>query len=605
MDAKSKTEVDTWVGGAGATILRLKIDRFRAFQKLDWFPKAGLNVILGGGDAGKTTILEAIALLLNPSNAALVSDNDYWRRQRKDGFFIGAVISLPPDSSIATQSRPAFPWEWDGRKACKPQDADEGEPARPIGPPVYKVSVSGSEELDLTYAIHNPNDTTDIFSPTLRREIGLVRLGGDDRNDRDLRLVQGSALDRLLSDKALRSRLTSTFSDVDVKAELQSEGQAAMKQLNETFGDRALPHDLGLGLSAGQGQSISALIGLTAAIEESRLPLSSWGSGTRRLASLAVAQACRSGCPITLVDEAERGLEPYRQRKLVTELAEGPSQVVMTTHSAPALAAAEPATIWYLSQGHVIAELSSPRLVQLQKRDPEAFLSRLTLVGEGPTEVGFLEEALKREIATDLLDLGVRLCDGQGNTFTLELLEDLNKAKLGVAAFVDCEGDNTSRWANLKSSMGDLLFQWPTGCTEANVIAHIPDDRLEALLVDPDDIGTQPRLASLVERLKVLDPTAAFPKHDFPTIAAVAGDRLRALIVAAASGDSKGAVDDKQAKTWKKHGKRWFKTLEGGRELADKAYAMGAMAKVRPQLQPLIDALEALTATTPKATESG
>src|SRR5688572_10820897 len=133
-----------------------------------------------------------------------------------------------------------------------------------------------------------------MFLAHLRREIGLVRLGGDDRNDRDLRLVQGSALDRLLSDKALRSRLTAKFSDVDVTPELQSEGQEAIAQLNTTFSERALPHDLGLGLSAAQGQSLSALIGLTAAIEESRLPLSSWGSGTRRLASLAVAQACRS-----------------------------------------------------------------------------------------------------------------------------------------------------------------------------------------------------------------------------------------------------------------------------------------------------------------------
>jgi putative ATP-dependent endonuclease of OLD family len=590
------------VGASGATILRLKINRFRAFQKFDWFPKAGLNVVLGGGDAGKTTLLEAIALLLNPSNAALVSDHDYWRRQRKDSFFIGAVISLPPESSISTQTRPAFPWEWDGKQACAPQDSEDGEPVRPVGPPVYKVSVSGSEELDLTYTIHNPNGTTDIFSPTLRREIGLVRLGGDDRNDRDLRLVQGSALDRLLSDKALRSRLTAKFSDFDVKAELQSEGQEAINQLNSTFGERALPHDLGLGLSAAQGQSISALIGLTAAIEESQLPLSSWGSGTRRLASLAVAQACRSGCPITLVDEAERGLEPYRQRKLVTELAGGPSQVVMTTHSAPALAAAEPATIWYLSQARVIAELSSARVVQLQQRDPEAFLSRLTLVGEGPTEVGFIQEVLAREVATDLLDLGVRLCDGQGNNFTLELLEEFNKAKLALAAFVDCEGDNTKRWADIKATMGDLLFQWPTGCTEANVIAHIGDDKLEALLVDPEETQTQPRLASLVERLKVLEPEATFPKHDFTTIAAVGGDQLRALIVAAASGDSDGAPE-RQAKTWKKHGKRWFKSLEGGRELADKAYALGAMTAVKPQLQPFIDALTALTATMPKATE--
>lgn len=123
MGAKTNTEANALVDAAGATILRSKIERYRAFLKFDWFPKGGLNVILGGGDAGKTTILEAIALLLNPSGGALVSDNDYWRRQRKEGFFIGAVIRLPPDSSIATQSRPAFPWEWDGRQACRPQPA--------------------------------------------------------------------------------------------------------------------------------------------------------------------------------------------------------------------------------------------------------------------------------------------------------------------------------------------------------------------------------------------------------------------------------------------------------------------------------------------------
>ena len=601
MDATAGAAANTSIGAAGATIFRLKIDRFRAFQKFDWFPHSGLNVILGGGDAGKTTILEAIALLLNPSNAALVSDNDYWRRQRKEGFFIGAVIGLPPDSSIATQTRPSFPWEWDGRRACAPQEAEDGEPLRPVGPPVYKVSVSGSEELDLTYAIHNPNGTTDIFSPTLRREIGLVRLGGEDRNDRDLRLVQGSALDRLLSDKALRSRLTARFSDIDATVELQSEAKEAISQLDRTFSERVLPHDLGLGLSAAQGQSVSALIGLTAAIEESRLPLSSWGSGTRRLASLAVAQACRSGCPITLVDEAERGLEPYRQRKLVAEIAGGPSQVMMTTHSAPALASAKPATIWYLTQSHLITELAGTRAVQLQQRDPEAFLSRLTLICEGPTEVGFIQEVLARELKADLLDLGIRLCDAQGNTFALELLEELHEARLGLAAFVDCEGDNTGRWGTLEAALGDLLFQWPSGCTEANVIAHIRDDDLQALLVDPDEAHTQPRLASLVERLMVLDPEAAFHKHDFATVAAIAGDRLRRLIVAAASGDSDGAPAA-QGKTWKKHGKRWFKSLEGGRELAEKAYTLGAMRAVKPQLQPLLNSLAALIPEAPKAT---
>lgn len=69
----------------GARILRLHIERYRTFETLDWWPQPSLNVILGGGDAGKSTILDAVGLLLSPGNATTLSDNDYWRRDRSKG----------------------------------------------------------------------------------------------------------------------------------------------------------------------------------------------------------------------------------------------------------------------------------------------------------------------------------------------------------------------------------------------------------------------------------------------------------------------------------------------------------------------------------------
>ena len=44
-------------------ILRLAIKRYRGIKALTWRPGTGLNLILGGGDVGKTTILDAVALL--------------------------------------------------------------------------------------------------------------------------------------------------------------------------------------------------------------------------------------------------------------------------------------------------------------------------------------------------------------------------------------------------------------------------------------------------------------------------------------------------------------------------------------------------------------
>ncbi len=96
-------------------IRQLRIERFRGIEKLVWYPKPGVNIILGGGDVGKTTILDAIALLLNPTNTGVLSDADFWRREVDKGFCIEAVMSLPDTCGINQQTKNVWPWEWDGQ----------------------------------------------------------------------------------------------------------------------------------------------------------------------------------------------------------------------------------------------------------------------------------------------------------------------------------------------------------------------------------------------------------------------------------------------------------------------------------------------------------
>jgi predicted ATP-dependent endonuclease of OLD family len=45
-------------------IYHLRIDRFRGIKNLSWHPASGISVILGSGDVGKTTILEAFGFLV-------------------------------------------------------------------------------------------------------------------------------------------------------------------------------------------------------------------------------------------------------------------------------------------------------------------------------------------------------------------------------------------------------------------------------------------------------------------------------------------------------------------------------------------------------------
>ena len=244
-----------------SVIRRLEIERFRGIKDLRWLPSKGINVILGGGDVGKTTILEAIGLLLSPSNYTNLSDSDYYSRDIERGFRIEAVVSLPSDREINNQREPSFQWEWNGKDAIVPEVEDSsGNKAEPV----YRIRVSGASDLELIYEIIQPNEKTAFFSVALRRGVGLVRLGGDDRNDRDLRLVQGSALDRLLSDKSLRSRLASDLAKEGVKNHLNDDAKKSLEKLETSFMEEGLPTGLDLAITGGQGLSVAALIGLTA-----------------------------------------------------------------------------------------------------------------------------------------------------------------------------------------------------------------------------------------------------------------------------------------------------------------------------------------------------
>lgn len=570
-----------------ATILKLKIDRFRGIEALDWNPAPGMNIVLGGGDVGKSTILEAIALLLSPSNALVLSEADYWRRKVEDEFVIKAVVALPPSSEISQQQKFAWPWEWDGNDAVRPiNDDDEQNGPAASGPPVYRLQVRGTPDLEINWEIVQPNDEIDHLSAAVRRNIGVVRLGGDDRNDRDLRLVYGSALDRLLADKGLRARIGRRVSEIDLAANLGDSAKEALGKLDETLKNEALPTKLDLGLTSSQGLSIGALIGLMAERAEGvSLPLTNWGAGTRRMTALQIAAAGEAESSITAIDEIERGLEPYRQRKLVKSLQTQPAQSFVTTHSAVAINAADRASLWYLDGSGHIGPLLREKIARQQERDPETFLSRFAVIAEGPTEVGFLSYLLERAIDGSFADHGVRVCDGQGNPATLDLLEAMADGGLLFGGFADDEGQSPGRWAALKTKMGDRLYQWAGGCTEERIMSLVDETRLEELIAHSDAGVAAERRVTLAMRLGIADKSLNAIR--------AATESFRALMIAAATGSKEGAPDEETAKMWGRHGRRWFKSVAGGHELAEKMFALGVWPSIKPDLLPFLNAVRA------------
>lgn len=561
-------------------IYRLAIENFRGIKSLLWHPAQGVNVILGGGDIGKSTVLDAIGLLLNPTNSTSLSDTDYHAKKIEAGFSIEAVVALPSLSTIGQQLKPSWPWNWNGTDAVVPSlDGD----ADVHNEPVYCLRVRGTADLELAYEIVQPDGTTDSLTVTLRRAIGLVRLSGDDRNDRDLRLVQGSALDRLLSDKGLRSRLASELAKGEVQGELTDEARKNLKALDLVFKQKSLPDGLDLAITGGQGLSVTALIGLTAKHDEVHLPLASWGAGTRRIAALTIAEQNQGKSPITLIDEVERGLEPYRQRFLLEKLQAGQSQVFVTTHSPYVISASSTAQLWYMDHKGMIGRLDRQKIARHRETDPEIFLARVTIIAEGITELGFITFLLEKALGASLRQHGIYVADGNGHEATLGLLEALAAAGLSFGGFVDHEGKHPTRWAKLKTSLNELLFRWTSGCIEENVIGVLPEDKFEVLLIDPKKEKTGMRLRTLACRLEIED-------KDFPTIKTKSGSALKELIVAAMLGKVPEDKKDEK-KEYQAHAQTWFKTVDGGRELAEKLFSLNVWSQLRPQLLPFCNAV--------------
>jgi len=580
-------------GISNPLIRRLTIQKYRGVQAFEWRPSEGLNIILGGGDVGKTTILEAISLLLSPTGSTTLSGADFLDCKTEQGFEIEAVMSLPETCGINQQSKQAWPWRWDGENPQVP-DLEKGDgESTDIDTPVYRLRVSANADFELSYEILQPDGSTNHFPVAVRRAIGLVRLGGDDRNDRDLRLVQGSALDRLLSDATLRPRLGQVLGDQKVQDQLKDDAKTKLKTLDAAFQKRALPHDLGLGVTPGQGFSIGSLIGLTASKDDVQLPLSSWGSGTRRLSSLEVAAAHHTGQAITVVDEVERGLEPYRLRALVSRLQSGNAQVFLTTHNGVAISSANKAALWYVDSKGAVGGLPQEKISRQQARDPETFLARLTVVTEGECEKGFLRRLFARTNDTSLHDRGIWITEGGGNDSALSLLEALAAGGLQFGGFVDNEGRDPGRWGKLKTQLGPLLFQWATGCLEENIIREIPTDHLEEFIADPDGHAGE-RLRTLADRLGIADKTFEAIKQAAPNLTILVIDAAMGRVPVDKADASRGEKEQ-----LKKHANRWFKSYPGGEELADKVFHFGVWPKIKDRLLPFVNAIRGVDGLPP------
>lgn len=80
-----------------AVIRQVEVRHFRGVREAVWAPLPGLNAIIGTGDTGKSTLIDAIELALAPRRNLTFSDADFWQLDVTQQIDVRVTIGDLPD----------------------------------------------------------------------------------------------------------------------------------------------------------------------------------------------------------------------------------------------------------------------------------------------------------------------------------------------------------------------------------------------------------------------------------------------------------------------------------------------------------------------------
>lgn len=549
-------------------IRSLSIRRYRGLTEFDWLPSSGVNCLIGPGDSGKSSVLAAVSLLLAPYPIAAASEFDYFDRNVADGFEIQACLAVDDDVLASERTTPPI-WGWrDGHRVELPEEGTE---------PVIVVRARGTAELEVVHEIIPPAGDPVLLTVGFRKKLLLARLVGEDRASRDLRVTQGSLLDRLLGRADLRGVLAGAISIASAQLQLPQEVSESVQRLAGLLDEAGLPHDLHLGLAAIPGLPLPGLLTLLQGQDPAAaIPLAYSGAGTRQLVLLELSAGLARGGAVVVVDEPERGLEPYRQSvasRRIVNLSGASGQAFVTTHAPAVLEALPEGAVWRMAECHKPVQLVGEAIARLLKQDPAAFFAKVPLLCEGDTEVGFNEVLLSDWLSTPLDSVSIHLVSSGGQPAALGLLDGFRTAGFTCAGFVDNEHSFAGRGERLAQQIP--LFAWNTGRNIEEAIArHLSVADLWRLPAWGEEAsGTEAR--HLI--VQVRDGIAGAAANDLNQLVAAHGEVAVRTALAAAMDRN-----------------RWFKTQKGGRVLATQLLRVGMPAPIRSQLDPFYEQLRGL-----------
>jgi putative ATP-dependent endonuclease of the OLD family len=402
-------------------IRKVEIYHFRCIQELEWCPSPGINCLIGPGDSGKSTVLEAIDFCLGARRNIQFTDADFYLLDVDNPISILVTIGELDDVLKNFDVYGIYLRSFDPKTGNLEDEPEKGTET------VLTIKLTISSDLDPVWSLVSERAEAQGLSRNLlwgdRVRLAPTRIGLI--ADYHLGWRHGSVLNSISEERAdASSALAKAARDARTAF-----GVEVQDQLGETLGIVAATANE-LGIQVGEkvnamldANSVSFSEGTISLHDDEGIPLRGLGIGSTRLLIAGLQRKAAARSSIILIDELEHGLEPHRIIRLLDSLGAKeevpPLQVFMTTHSPITLQELSGDQLYVTRPGaNTLLTVGIEDEIQRTIRAyPHAFLAPSIIICEGASEVGFVRGLDKHRISNGhkaITAFGIALVDSSG-----------------------------------------------------------------------------------------------------------------------------------------------------------------------------------------------
>jgi len=467
-----------------ARIHELKISNFRGIKTFS--EKFGKNFIclLGRGDSGKTTILDAISYVLSPNWNLSFFDSDFFKGNIDNSIKIEISLLDLPVKLINEDKYGLYVRGLDNNGVIQDELHNDYEK-------VLTMKLEVKKDLEPQWSVINNRQEPKRISANDRAKFNVFMVS--DYVDRHFSWSKGNPLYSILREsQSSEDEKNSVIIDA-IREAIGKIGQDNFSQFkNVTDNIIIASADFGIDLSNAKTtidfRDLYIKGGRTC-LHDGYVPLRLKGKGTKRLISMAIQTILVQYGGIILIDEVEQGLEPDRVRNLIRSFKkDNLGQIFITTHSCEVITELEADNLVMISndEGNIKALNLNQKFQDIIRACPEAGYAKKVIVCEGKTEIGICRALDTYRKKSDKECMSFKDCVyilGKGSSFTERAMK-LKKLGLSVCIFCDSDDDSNLKPSKdeLKKAGVEIFDRDASKAIEQQVFQDLPWDGIKKLI---------------------------------------------------------------------------------------------------------------------------